>query len=77
MTMRTFLPLALSGLSARSSPRLLTSYVNSGGVLVLQRRGPGAAISASSACSKAYSAIERASCVSPALAGYDRRVAAA
>lgn len=57
--------------------RLLTNYDNSGYVLVLQRREPGAAIRASFACGKARSAVERAICASPTLAGYDRSVAAA
>ena len=57
--------------------RLLTNYDNSGYVLLLQRREPGAAIRASFACSKAHSAIERSICASPTLAAYDRSVAAA
>jgi len=59
------------------SGRLLTNYDNSGYVLVLQRRDPGAAIRASFVCDKARSAVEQAICASPTLAGYDRSVAAA
>ncbi|KZC43223.1 MULTISPECIES: lysozyme inhibitor LprI family protein [Rhodanobacter] len=57
--------------------RLLTNYDNGGYVLVLQRREPGEAIRASFACNKAHSAVERAICASPTLAGYDRSVVAA